>query len=267
MPEHWREIVERNIPLARALPDGQLAALLQLTRVFLDEKNFEGAAGLEMTDEVRVTVAAQACLLLLGLSGSAVDARIYPALQSVVVYPGEFIARREEYQPDGTVYDGPEELDGESWSHGAVVLSWEEAKAGAADPADGVNVILHEFAHQLDEETGESNGVPLLGSPEASEEWARVMTREFDELVRRVDRGQRVLLDEYAAEDPAEFFAVATEFFFERPRALRSKHPDLYEQLKAFYRQDPAERVCPSGQGDSVQPERAEGKEPTGHQQ
>lgn len=238
--EQWREIIARNVPVARALTQEQLAMLLMLTRVFLDEKNFEGAGGLDVTDEVRVTIGAQACLLLLGRSHDAREASIYPALQSVVVYPGEFVARLEEYQPDGTVYDGPEERYGESWAQGAVVLSWEDAKAGAADPADGENVVLHEFAHQLDEETGESNGVPRLPSPEAYAEWARVMTREFEEFVEKVDRNRRVLLDEYAAEDPAEFFAVATEYFFERPRALRASHPDLYAQLRGFYNQDPA---------------------------
>ncbi len=244
-PAHWRQILDRNVPGLRALPEGQLETLLALTRVFLEEKNFEGAGGLEMTDEVRVTIAAQACLLLLGRSDDVCGARVYPALQSIVVYPDEYVAPLEEYQPDGTVYDGPEERSGESWSQGAVAISWADAMAGAADPADGDNVVLHEFAHQLDEETGESNGVPPLPSPGAHAEWARVMTREYDEFVRRVDRNKRVLLDEYAAEDPAEFFAVATEFFFEKPRALRSKHPDLYEQLSSFYHQDPAEWTCP----------------------
>jgi Mlc titration factor MtfA (ptsG expression regulator) len=233
-------MLERNVPGVRALPGGQLDELLKLTRVFLDEKSFEGAGGLEVTDEVRVTIAAQACLLLLGLCGDIGSARIYPGLQSIVVYPDEYVARLEEYQPDGTVYDGPDERSGESWAHGAIALSWEDVRAGAADPADGDNVVLHEFAHQLDEETGKANGVPLLPSREAYAEWARVMSREYDDFVEKVDRNRRVLFDEYAAEDPAEFFAVATEFFFERPVALRSHHPDLYEQLRSFYRQDPA---------------------------
>ncbi len=245
IPERWSEILARNVSHVRFLSEDERLALLRLTQVFLEEKNFEGAGGFEVTDEVRVTIAAQACLLLLGRSADMCEASVYPALQSVIVYPGEYVARLEEYQPDGTVYDGPEERYGESWAQGAVVLSWEDVRFGAADPAAGKNVVLHEFAHQLDEETGESNGVPLLPSPETYAEWARVMSREFEEFVRKVERNRRVLLDEYAAEDPAEFFAVATEFFFERPRALRARHPDLYTQLRVFYRQDPAEWARP----------------------
>ncbi|MFH1864537.1 MAG: M90 family metallopeptidase [Candidatus Eisenbacteria bacterium] len=243
IPERWREILARNVPCARSLSDDEKTALLRLTGVFLEEKSFEGAGGFEVTEEVRVTIAAQACLLLLGRSADILVARVFPALQSVIVYPSEFVARLEEYQPDGTVYDGPEERYGESWAQGAVVLSWDDVKAGASDPADGENVVLHEFAHQLDEETGESNGVPLLSSPEDYAEWARVMSREFEEFVEKIERNRRVLLDEYAAEDPAEFFAVATEFFFERPNALRTRHPDLYRQFRTFYQQDPAKRV------------------------
>lgn len=243
IPERWREILSRNVSHVRHLSEDERLVLLRLTQVFLEEKNFEGAGGFEVTDEVRVTIAAQACLLLLGRSADICEASIYPALQSVIVYPDEFVARLEEYQPDGTVYDGPEERYGESWAQGAVVLSWEDVRSGAADPADGENVVLHEFAHQLDEETGEANGVPQLPSPEAYAEWARVMSREFEEFVEKVERNRRVLLDEYAAEDPAEFFAVATEFFFERPRALLARHPDVYAQLRVFYRQDPAERA------------------------
>jgi len=212
-----------------------------LTSVFLGEKNFEGAGGFELTDEVRVTIAAQACLLLLGRADDLTNLRIYPGLDSVVVYPGEFVAPLEEYQPDGTVFDGEEERSGESWGHGAVVISWEDARAGAADPEDGWNVVLHEFAHQLDDEAGAADGAPLLPSREAQAEWTRVMSREYEEFTAKVDGNRRVLLDEYAAEDPAEFFAVATEFFFEKPRALKKAHPDLYAQLRALYRQDPAE--------------------------
>lgn len=243
IPERWRDILARDVPCVRSLSDDERTALLRLTQVFLDEKSFEGAGGFEVTEEVRVTIAAQACLLLLGRSADICEASVFPGLQSVIVYPSEFVARLEEYQPDGTVFDGPEERYGESWAQGAVVLSWDDVKAGISDPADGENVVLHEFAHQLDEETGESNGVPLLSSPEDYAEWARVMTREFDEFVEKVDRNRRVLLDHYAAEDPAEFFAVATEFFFERPNALRTRHPDLYRQFTAFYKQDPARRV------------------------
>ena len=241
IPEHWREILLHNVPLVRALPEGRLEGLLRLTSLFLGEKNFEGAGGFEVTDEVRVTVAAQACLLLLGRADDLTNLRVYPQMDSIVVYPGEFLAPLEEHQPDGTVFDGEEERSGESWGLGAVVISWEDAKEGAADPGDGWNVVFHEFAHQLDDEADSSDGALLFPSREAQAEWARVLTREYEQFAERVDRRRRVLLDEYAAESPAEFFAVATEFFFEKPRELRKAHPELYAQMRALYRQNPAE--------------------------
>ncbi len=240
VPEGWRERIPRTAPLVGALPGGRLEHLIDLIRVFIGEKSFEGAGGFEITDDVRLCIAAHACLLLLGRETDVPSARVYPELGSIVVYPDEYVAPLEEYREDGTVYDGIEERSGESWGQGAVALSWMDVEAGAADPGDGENVVLHEFAHQLDEETGEANGVPLLESRQAYAEWARVMTREYDRLVNRVERGQRVLLDEYAAEHPSEFFAVATEFFFERPHELKARHTELYGQLAACYRLDPA---------------------------
>lgn len=241
VPEHWRVLLRREVPLLDALTPDQFETLLDLARVFISEKNFEGAGGFEVTEDARVIIAALACLPLLGRARDVPGARVYPTLCSIVVYPNDFVVPLEEHQPDGTVYDGEEELSGESWGRGTVVLSWSDVVDDAAHPSDGRNVVLHEFAHQLDEETGEPNGVPLLPTREAREEWARVMTREFDRLVRDVERRRRVLLDDYATEDPAEFFAVATEFFFERPHELKARHPELYAQLLAFYELDPAQ--------------------------
>jgi MtfA peptidase len=240
-PTQWLEILDRNVPLLRLVDEDRRQEFFGLVQVFIAEKNFEGAGGLEMTDEIRVTIAANACLLLLGR-----DADAFPLLSSIIVYPGAYLAGHDDMMEDGTVSDEPEERYGESWGHGAVVLSWEDVMFGVAHPDDGENVVLHEFAHQLDEETGDSNGVPRLESSDAREEWARLMSREYEALVDKIDHNRRVLLDEYAAESPAEFFAVATEFFFERPAQFKARYPDLYRILAAFYRLDPAARRSPA---------------------
>jgi Mlc titration factor MtfA (ptsG expression regulator) len=234
LPAAWAAILERNVPYHRALPAAQRAELERLTQAFVARKNFEGAGGLAMTDEIRVTIAAQACLLLLGR-----ETRLYPELQSVIVYPEAYVAPDLVEWPEGTVSESLEERTGESWGQGAVVLSWDEVLESARDPHDGYNVVFHEFAHQLDEETGDANGIPVLPDEEMIAEWARVFTREYETLVRRVERGGRTVLDEYAAESPAEFFAVVSEYFFELPGELRARHAELYRLLQAYYRQDP----------------------------
>jgi len=236
----WIAILKRNVPYSRSLSSAERAELQRLTQDFIAQKNFEGAGRLEMTDEIRVTIAAQACLLLLGR-----ETRLYPELQSVIVYPEAYVAPDLTEWPEGTVSEGLEERAGESWSQGAVVLSWDEVLESGRDPGDGYNVVLHEFAHQLDEETGDANGIPVLPEDSMIAEWARVFTRQYEALVRRVERGRRAFLDEYAAESPAEFFAVVTEYFFEVPGGLRARHPDLYRLLQAYYGQDPAARMNP----------------------
>jgi Mlc titration factor MtfA (ptsG expression regulator) len=234
-PPEWLPIIERNFPLYRGLPEADRAELLGHIQVFLAEKRFEGCGGLEITDEIRVTIAAQACLLLLHR-----ETDYYPLLGSILVYPGQYVAEVSEDSPGGIVDEGLDERIGETWSQGSVVLSWEDVQQDAVDIHDGLNVTLHEFAHQLDEEYGDSDGVPRLGDPSRYPDWARVMKAAYEQLRHDVHRGRPTVLDEYGATDPAEFFAVATECFFEKPAALKRKHPELYEQLKLFYRQDPA---------------------------
>jgi len=240
-PAEWREILERGFPLYGRLPAEDRRELEGHVRVFVEEKSFEGAGGLEMTDEVRVTVAAQACVLLLHR-----DTDYYPRMRSVVVYPAAYVAEHRSAE-GGVVTEGVEARLGESWSSGAVVLSWGDVRAGARDLRDGHNVVFHEFAHQLDLEGGGVDGVPELEGASAYRAWARVFAAEYLELRRDAAQGRRSVLDDYGATDPAEFFAVATEAFFEKPLALRRKHPELYAELASYYLQDPAGAAGPPG--------------------
>jgi hypothetical protein len=234
-PAEWRAILERGFPLYGRLTPENRAELEGHVQVFLEEKSFEGAGGLEMTDEIRVTVAAQACVLLLHR-----DTDYYPRMKSVVVYPRAYLAAHRS-EEGGIVTEGHQARLGESWSSGAVVLSWGDVRAGARDLRDGHNVVFHEFAHQLDLEDGGVDGVPELEGGSAYRAWARVFSAEYLELRADARKGRRSVLDDYGATEPAEFFAVATEAFFEKPRSLRSKHPELYAELAAFFQQDPAE--------------------------
>jgi len=234
-PPEWLAVVRRNVPLFRRLPAEDQAELLGHVQVFLAEKYFEAAGGLEMTDEIRVTIAAHACLLLLHR-----PARYYPRLVSVIVYPHAYVADHVEYDEDGVTTEGAEERLGESWDRGVVVLSWDDVQA-AARGADGCrNVVLHEFAHQLDSEDGTVEGSPALGHPSEYDAWARILGREYERLQEAAESGRPSILDEYGATSPAEFFAVATECFFTRPTLLLVKHPELYRELTVYYQQDPA---------------------------
>ena len=156
------------------------------------------------------------------------------------MYPHAYVAEVADRQPDGTVVEGWQGRLGESWTQGYVVLSWEDALRGIARTHEGRNVVFHEFAHQLDSESGTSEGVPLLPESSMYADWARVLGAEYDSLCDSVERGETTFLDPYGTVSPAEFFAVATEFFFELPVEMEQRHAELYEQLKQFYKQDPA---------------------------
>ena len=238
-PETWRAHVERNVPYAIALSREEHAELLGHIQVFLAEKRFEGCGGLVITDEIRVTIAAQACILLLHR-----DTDYYPGLSSILVYPSTYLVPGGQ-TAGGLVSDDAQPRLGESWSRGAVVLAWDSVLSGAADIHDGHNVVLHEFAHQLDQENGDGPGVPRLPQRSMYVAWARVLGQAYAELVHAMQHHHRAFIDGYGATNPAEFFAVVTENFFEKPQQLRAKQPALYEQLRAFYRQDPASRRIP----------------------
>jgi Mlc titration factor MtfA (ptsG expression regulator) len=235
LPPALLAIVERNVPYYRALPPEDREELRGLIQIFLAEKKFEGCDGLEITDEIRLTIAAQACILLLHRKTD-----FYPLLQSILVYPHAFVAPLKKSGPGGIVTEDLEELEGESWNTGALILSWDDVLKDVADMHDGYNVVFHEFAHQLDDESGIADGAPPLPKRSMYADWARVLGAEYDALVEAAERHRPTLLDEYGAESPAEFFAVATETFFELGGELKAAHPELYEQLSLFYAQDPA---------------------------
>jgi Mlc titration factor MtfA (ptsG expression regulator) len=233
-PEPHRVIMHRNVPYVQSLGQDDRTELEALVQVFLAEKSFEGAGGLEMTDEIRVTIAAQACLLLLHR-----DTNMYPELDSIVVYPHAYRAAGQRLE-GVVVIDEDQVRLGESWSRGTVVLAWDHVQRGASLASDGHNVVLHEFAHQLDAEDGNVDGAPALGRRARYAAWAKVLGAEFEELSSRIHTGRPSDIDPYGATSPPEFFAVVTEMFFERPIALRARHPELYEELRGFYLQDPA---------------------------
>jgi len=235
VPPAWQAIVERNVPIFRRLTAADQAELLGHIQVFLAEKHFEGCGGLELTDEIRVTIAAQACLLLLHR-----ETDYYPRLRSILVYPTGYTVHEERQVGDGIWNDAPEDRLGHTEQGlGALVLAWDSVKHGAREPTDGENLVFHEFAHQLDFEDNATNGTPALSGREEYLVWGRVMSEEFEALRSAEEEGRLTLIDQYGAGNPAEFFAVITEAFFERPHALRRRHPELFDRLAAFYRQDP----------------------------
>ena len=258
-PQAWRAALRRHVPLYRQLPADLQQQLRRRILVFLAEKPFLGCAGLEVTEEMRVTIAAQACLLGLNRDGP-----LFPELRQILVYPGAFVVDRVDAGAGGVLREQRRALAGESWSQGQVILSWQDVLEGARVTDDGRNVVLHEFAHQLDQESGSANGAPRLGSRAAHARWADVMGREFAALQARIRtrdaaraRAQAErswfgaspeaastpepadLISDYGATNEAEFFAVVTEVFFEQADALSERHPALFALLRDYYRVDP----------------------------
>ena len=236
VPNEWRSIISRNLPFFNRLAAADQRELLGHVQVFLAEKRFEGCGGLRLTDEIRVTIATQACLLLLHRRTD-----YYPRLVTILVYPSGYVVHEERHVEGHIWEEGREGRLGETGREmGSMVLAWDAAKSGASDPSDGKNLVLHEFAHQLDFEDFMGDGVPALGSRLEKLSWAEVMKVEFAALRAADATGISTLLDTYGATNPAEFFAVATEAFFERPQALQQQHPRLYGEMRRFFRQDPA---------------------------
>jgi Mlc titration factor MtfA (ptsG expression regulator) len=235
-PREWAEILDRNVPLVRRLSEADRHELYGHIQVFIAEKYFEGCGGLELTDEMRVTIAAQACVLLLHR-----ESDYYPRVTSILVYPSTYVAEEERSIGGGIWEEGGEARLGHTHERmGVIVLAWDAALHGSRIWDDGPNVVLHEFAHQLDFENSSTDGIPALESRQQYMSWARVLGAEYEQL-RKVDAmGGESILDTYGAQNPAEFFAVVTEMFFERAHRLKAKHPELYEELRGFYRQDPA---------------------------
>lgn len=234
-PPAWGRILEQEVPLCNSLPPADLEELKGHIQIFLAEKQFEGSGGLPMTDKIRVTIAAQACLLLLHR-----ETDYYPGLSSIVVYPDEYLAPFEEMDESGVVTMGTDRRSGESWEQGTLVLSWADVQMAGVDGEGAYNVVLHEFAHQLDAEDGVTDGTPYFPKRAVRKHWQRTLETEYERLKDDAARGIVLVLDPYGAESPAEFFAVATEAFFENPRGLREHHLALYEELASYYQQDPA---------------------------
>lgn len=235
-PEAWRRILAQNFPVYRRMPADLQLQLRQRIKLFVHQKQFSGCAGLEITDEIRVTIAASACLLILNRSTD-----VYAGLHYILVYPNAFLIKQEEVDGAGLVTVQPKGLLGQSWSNGKIILSWEDVLNGNREFSDGSNVALHEFAHQLDNETGSTNGVPVLASTEQYQHWAQVLTAEFELLRQAAMHGDLSLINYYGATAPAEFFAVVTEVFFEQPKQMASQHPALFAELKGYYRVDPSD--------------------------
>ncbi|MBT8108497.1 MAG: zinc-dependent peptidase [Gammaproteobacteria bacterium] len=234
-PADLEAVLARNVSFYRRLPPELKTQLNGHVNVFLAEKTFIGAGGQEITNEIRYIVAGTACLLLLNR-----EPEYFPGFRSILIYPDTYETTEVRY--DGTVETHQRSRRaGESWHRGPIVLSWGDVVRGVTNPADGFNVVLHEFAHKLDEQHGGTDGLPDLHEAEHFDEWVEVLTREYEALRKRVARRKNRVLDAYGLTSPPEFFAVATESFFEKSRMMQKRLPDLYEQLQRFYRVDPAE--------------------------
>ena len=232
-------ILARNVFQYSAMSEAERMRLGRMVQRFLHEKKFIGCAGLEVTDAMRVTIAGQACLLLLGRVGEDGKGAIYPTLDMVLLYPGAFLVPRRQPDAAGVVTEERQDLLGESWGDGRVILSWEHVRRAGNEGGAGHNVVLHEFAHQLDSESGNTNGAPYLGSSERYRSWSEVLSRDYANLRHEAMWGLHGVLDHYGATNPAEFFAVATESFFEQPHQLAASHPALYGEFLKYYRVDP----------------------------
>lgn len=233
-PADWSAQLMTHVTLYGALPPALRAQLHGHILVLLAEKDFHGAGGLTVTDTMRLVIAAQAALLL--LSGRC---DYYPMLFSIVVHPAAFLVDRESWDAAGLHHRERQALSGESWETGQLVLSWDDTLAGGMLSGDGYNVVLHEFAHQLDLESGDMNGMPRLAGRAAEAAWSAAFAPAYADHCARVDAGEDTWLDPYAASAPAEFFAVLTEAFFELPAELAAEYPAVYACLQTYYRVDP----------------------------
>lgn len=227
------DIILHEVPLIRRVPPQLGARLDGKISLFLDQVDFIGCDGLEITEEMTLSIAAQACLLVVNTDAW------YDTLRTILIYPGAFKSKRVDY--NGYVATERETVRlGESWARGPVILSWQHSDQGAADSRDGHNVVIHEFAHQLDNLTGETNGIPILAEDQSFADWARVFSDGFDRHLTRVEQGKDTVIDAYGAEGHEEYFATALEVFFERPSQLKQDEPEVYAELTKLLRLDPA---------------------------
>lgn len=235
LPGAWWDIIDDNVPLVRGMDKYDREAIGGIIQVLMHEKKFEGCNGLEITDEIRLTILAQAAVLLLNR-----DIGYYPTLKTILVYPSAYIVPQEHPNPDGTISTHEQVRLGESWHGGALVLAWDHVLHNAVNHDDGQNVTLHEFAHQLDGVATGMDGAPNLPTKERYQAWARVLGSEYEQLISQLHNGHKTKIDPYGATNPSEFFAVVTEYFFEQPGKMKHHHPELYDELAQFYQQDRA---------------------------
>jgi MtfA peptidase len=234
LPAHWQAILERRVPIYRQLPAELKKSLHGRVQLFLDNKVFIGCNGQEINDDVRLTIAGNACLLVIARSPP-----VFPDFETILVYPDTYVVAETSY--DGLVETHGESIRlGESWHRGPVVLSWADVLHGSENPFDGHNVVIHEFAHKLDEENAVMDGLPVLRQRADYADWAKVLTEEFAAFRERVKYNENSVIDEYGAVSAAEFFAVISETFFEKPSQMKSRLPRLYQQLATYYGLDPA---------------------------
>lgn len=234
-PENWKEALKKDFPLYNKMPEKIKGKLHSYINVFMEEKSFEACGSLdELTEEMCVTIAGQACLLLVnGRCG------VYDKLTTILVYEDMYSAGKQQNQ-DGTVGKGGNRL-GESWEKGTVILSWKHSLRGPAIANDGQNLVIHEFAHQLDQWDGLADGAPLRAFVNEHQDWSKNFQEAFDKHAKRLKAGRKLVIDSYGATNPAEFFAVSTETFFEKPKKLLNRYPSIYNELKSLYMLDPLE--------------------------
>jgi len=236
-PARWRKVLQRRVPMVRRMPVDLQLQLKKHIQIFIAEKPFIGCAGLQVTEEMRVVIAAQACLLVLNRS-----LQHFAHVRQILVYPGTFIIERTVTDSIGVQQDERLALSGESWEQGQVILSWQDTLDGAAVADDGRNVVLHEFAHQLDQENGAAQGAPPPTAGDTqynARRWKQVLSQAYAHLQSQVQHGEQGLFNHYGAQSPAEFFAVATEAFFEQASEMAEHYPALYQELRGYYKVDP----------------------------
>ena len=229
-PDSWNLHLQRNVRLTWEMTPKELDALRDRVKIFVSEKHWEGCEGIEITDEIKITVAAQACIMLLGVKDYYFD-----NVKTILIFPNVF----GRTTSDGVSQGQHQYRAGEAWQGGPIILSWKDTLRGGRNEDDGHNLVIHEFAHALDGLDGEMGGNVMFDDAEASKDWQRVVDLEYLQLVRAKDSGRRTLLDPYGATNKAEFFAVASESFFEKPRELARNHQELFGLLRNYYRVDP----------------------------
>jgi Mlc titration factor MtfA (ptsG expression regulator) len=235
-PATWDTILQENVKHETVLGETERRKLRQVVQIIVAEKEWEGCRGLDMTEEITVTIAGLAAVLILGFEDFYFD-----NVQTILVYPDEFVVREEHSIAGNVLIEEDSGRLGEAHKRGPVILTWKEVCENGRRPGFGQNLVFHEFAHQLDMLNGEFDGTPNLPTRALRERWGRVMQHEFRRLERAERHGRRTLLDPYGLENPAEFFAVTTECFFDAPQAMRERYPELYELFRDYYRQDPAQ--------------------------